>query len=452
MTSRLAIAAPFALLVGCTPGARLDVPQDVLSDGWSRPNPGDDVAEASRPGSLGALLDAPELATLIARALAANPGLRAGEARVAQAAAAVTQARAASLPVVTGSVTAGGLRATAAGGQRFTFGESFAAIDALLPLDPFGRITAQKRAARDRLAAAQLDRDALAITLETQVAVAYVQRATLADRIRLLDSIIAQATELDRVMRIRAREGEATRVDVGLQAIRLTQLRAERTRLTESFLQTRNALAALVGEEAPGFTVGTVAPAELRVPTLAVPSPAALMALRPDVRAAEARVAAAGGDVTAARRAFFPSLTASVGTVVRSSGIGAVNPLGSLTADLLSPIFARSRLNADLRFSAAQQREAVATYRQSVLTALRDVEDALAAIEQARERSGLLQQVEEEATTTSRLARRQYLEGEIDLIQLLDSQDLLISAQDARAVARQELLAATIALYGQTAG
>lgn len=451
MTRRtLATLTALASIGGCAPAVRIDVPDAVYSTDWSARPSGTTSAVATRQGSLGTLLGSTALDMLIADALARNPSLRAGDARAAQAAALVTNARAASLPVVTASLTAGGLRATPEG-DRFTFRESFAAIDAIIDLDLAGRNRARGRGAAARYRAAQYDRDGLAIALESQIALAFVQRATLALRLNLIDQSISQASELDRIMRIRQREGEANRVDVGLQAIRLKQLQSERTRLDEALAMTRTALAALTGAEAPGFTVSIAQQEAIRVPQLAVPIPGALIERRPDIRAAEARLQAAGGDVAAARRAFYPSFGLSVGAVARSGGIGALNPLAVIGADLLAPIFARSRLRGDLQFSAASQREAAGLYRQAVLTALRDVEDALSAIDHARQREALLTEVEAEARTTSGLARRQYLEGDADLQQLLDAQDLLIAAQDAKALARQELLAGTIALYALTA-
>lgn len=452
-----------ATVAGCAPAVRLDVPEGVYATDWTVPQqPAVAVAgapahpempvEMAAPGNLGRLLDSPELAALIADALRNNPGLRAGAARIEQAAGLLTTARAASLPVVTAGITADGRRTTPTG-DRFSFRDSFAAIDAAIDLDLSGRNRARSRAEAARYRAARFDRDALAIALESQVALAYVQRATLGLRLDLTDKSIAQAAELDRIMRIRQREGEANRVDVGLQSIRLKQLQSERTRLSESLAMTRTALAALTGAEAPGYDAVIADQAAIRVPALAVPTPAALIERRPDIRAAEARLAAAGGDVSAARRAFYPSLNLSSSTLIRSTGaFSAFNPLAALTTDLLAPIFARSRLNGELRVSVGAQREAASLYREAVLNALRDTEDALSAIDHARQREVLLAEVESEARITEGLARRQYLEGEVDLQRLLDAQDLLIAAQDARALARQELLAGTIALYTQSAG
>jgi len=439
--------AMLALAGGCAPEVRLDVPASVYSDDWSAPAAAGAEPIGTRP--LGLLLGSPELDAMIAAAVANNAGLKASEARADQAAALLTGARAAALPVVTGSLQAGGTRSS---GDRsiFSFKESFAAIDASFDPDLFGRNRAIRRAAAERYRAAGLDRAAAGIAITAQVALAYVQRGTLARRLGLLDASIVSAGDLDRIMRIRQREGDANRVDVGLQAIRLKQLQSERTRLSEALGETRTALAVLTGAEAPSFTATIVDPDSLTAPSLSVPLPADLIARRPDLLAADARLQAAGGDVDAARRAFYPSFGLSVGGVATTVAAGPLVPIATLGADLLASIFSRSRLKGDLALSAAQQREAAQLYRQAVLEALRDVEDALSAIRHAREREALLAEVEAEARTTSGLARRQYLEGDADLQQLLDAQDLLIAAQDARALARQELLAATIALYAQT--
>lgn len=447
MSLRSTLALTALPLAGCAPAVRLEVPQAVLAQEWSVPATAPDAVPLGAQ-DLASLLDAPDLGRLVSAGLADNAGLRATQARIDQAAALLTTARSASLPVVSGTLRAGGSRVV---GDRtvFSFKDSFASLDASFYPDLSGRNRATRRAAGNRLRAARLDRDAAAVLLESQIAIAFVQRATLARRLDLLDRSIAQASDLDRIMRIRQREGDATRVDVGLQAIRLKQLQGERSRLSEALAETRTALAVLTGRESPGFDAAIVDQGTIAVPALTVPPPIDLLAARPDIRAAEARLAAAGGDVSAARRAFYPALTLSASAVATSAAVGRILPLATLGSDLLAPIFARSRLRGELQLSAAQQREAAALYRQAVLEALRDVENTLSSIARAREREVLLADVEKEALATSGLARRQYLEGDVDLQQLLDAQDLLIAAQDARAIARQELLAATIALWAQ---
>jgi outer membrane protein TolC len=280
----------------------------------------------------------------------------------------------------------------------------------------------------------------------TELARAFVARATLRARIALSDRSIAQALELQRIVELRRREGVATDVDVGLQVIRIGELRIERDRVQESFDQTRVAIALLVGAEAPGFRS---IPAEIHyfvVGSVALPAPSALASSRPDVQAAEARIQAAGGDVAQARAAFFPRLDLSVG---RGATLLTAGPLSGLTigADLLAPIFARNRLKGNLAAAAAAQRESVQTYRAALVGALAEAENALSAAAHARTRGNILAKLDVQMERTVDLARSQYLAGEADLRHLIDAQDYLIAAKDAQLVNLQEQLDAAILLY-----
>ncbi|MGN6820800.1 MAG: TolC family protein, partial [Sphingomonas sp.] len=334
--------------------------------------------------------------------------------------------------------------------KAFDFSGSAVSVDVTISPDLFGQESAKKRAAAARVTASHNDVEVAALQVSVAIARAYVQRATLARRLALIDTSIAQASELDRVIRIRNREGAANKVEVGLQSIRLRQLQAERSRISEALDQTRTALAYLVGEESPSFDV---APADLSLfttPDIPVPSPLQLIERRPDVRAAEARIRAANGDVAAARRAFYPSLDLSIGGAFQAGQGSPVSLIGNIGASVLATIFGRNRLGGQLDYTAAQQREAVSVYRAALLNAQRAVEDALSAIRHSDERERLLTAVEVEAQTTEKLARQQYLEGAEDLQHLLDAQDLRVSVQDARALARQERIEGLIQLYAAT--
>jgi outer membrane protein TolC len=275
----------------------------------------------------------------------------------------------------------------------------------------------------------------------------------LAERIALLDRNLANARELDRIIRIRLREGEATKVDTGLQSIEVRQLETERLRLAEAQDRTRNALAALVGEEAPTFAAPGTAFAALTPPEVKPVQPAELLVRRPDIRAAEARIRAASGDVEQARAAFLPNLTLSAGALGQAASLS--GPYGlTLTAGaaLLAPIFNRGRLKGEYGFATAAQAETVEAYRKALLTALQEAEDALSATDKSRARQALLDEVVEEARTTARLTRLQYIEGEADLRFVIDAQQLLVQSEDARAIATQERIEAAIDLYRAMGG
>jgi NodT family efflux transporter outer membrane factor (OMF) lipoprotein len=451
MTTGAGIASLLAL-GGCAPSVQMAVAPQVLSADWrERPDP----VEAGAPSSagLGAALAVPELERLLERAAARNADVGAAAARVAQARAQLGIARAAMLPVVTGSAGLSGTQTDNRGGPVFNFSEAFAGLDVSYEVDLFGGQRAGRRSARARFAAAAFDRDALALIVETDVARTFVQHAALSDRIGLLDRNIGQARELERIIRVRLGAGAATRVDVGLQSIQVRQLEAERNRLAEALGRSRNAMAVLVGDEAPMFEMPGATLAVIAVPSIALVQPAELLVRRPDIRAAEARIQAAEGDVGAARAAFLPRLRLSASALGQAATLtGPIGATLSIGADLLAPIFNRRRLRGELGAAAAIQQESVELYRGALLGALGEAENALAAVEHGRVREALLVEIVAEATTTAHLARRQYLEGEADLQWVLDAAQLLVRAEDARAVARQERLEAAIDLYKALGG
>ncbi len=445
----LLVLATGVFVSGCALTPRLDVAPNLLSDAWSQGLPEMQAGLAvNRPQTVAALLQSPEIETMTAQALLANPNMLAAQTRIDQALAGIRIARGAALPLVSVSNGLSTTRSVAKG--AFDFSSSFAAIDASFSVDLWGRVAAGKRSALQRARAARFDRDDFVVALQSEIARTYVQHTTLQARISLLDRNLAATTKLQHILELRQREGVATRVDVGLQVIRVSQLLAERSRLEQAFDQTRTALALLIGVESPRFLpTSTTLNSFARTPP-AVPLPSEIMPFRADVLAAEARIHAAGGDVVQARAAFFPSLDLSLNRLSQTVLSG--GPLAGLTlgANLLLPIFNRGRLKGELDSAAALQREAVQNYRQVLLAALAQVEDALSAARHSRDRAAILEDIEREARLTANLAQQQYLEGEADLRNVLDAQDQLINAQDARVVSVQEQLEASIALFRAT--
>ena len=441
---------PLLALTGCAPSVQLAAPPPLLSTGWSVA-PGDELAGETR--RLAEALRSPELSALVAQALTANPDLGAATARIQQARAQLRTARAESLP--TGSLAIGGRSVTSddPGSSPFDFSVASAGLDLSWEIDLFGRQAAGRRSAQARVVEAAVDRDALALMIEAELARAFVQHAVLSHRIGLIDRNIASARDLERIIGVRLRLGAATRVDAGIQAVEVRQLEVERTRLVEARARTRSALALLAGAEAPVFPAPEAALGALAVPAIATVQPAQLLVRRPDVRAAEARIAAAAGDVDRARAAFLPSIRLSASGLGEAAALG--GPIGltaSIGADLLAPIFNRGRLRGELDFASGVQRESVELYRAALLLALREAEDALAATEQSRLRAALLDQIVEEARTTARLARLQYVEGYTDLQTVLSAEERLVAVEDARAVALQQRFEAAIDLYRAMGG
>lgn len=432
---------------GCAPSMQIEGPRPLTSTSWS----GESEDGTPATARFSSLLNAPELVVLTDQALANNSDIRIASARVAQSHALLRGARQATLPEITLAAGANG-RFASSGSNPLDFRDAFARIDVELDLDLFGRLSAGKQAALSRTRAAELERTAVTLAIETDVASAYVQRIAIVRRIAILDTNIERAVELDRVIRVRSAEGDATRVDQGLQAIRLLNLRERRSRLMQSLDQTRTALAILTGAEAPQFSLAADSADSLAIPQLGLPTPRALLAARPDVLAAEALIEAAQGDVAQARAAFFPKLGISLQGLLQTV-VG--TPLGqsvSIGSSLLAPIFSRGRLHSEFQYASAVQVEVVERYRQRVLAALAEVEDARSAGQRSAERAKLLDAIVEEARLTARLANVRYIEGEEDLLSVLDAQTSLSDAEDAQVIGWQERIFAQIALYRSMGG
>ena len=442
---------PALALAACAPHVDLERVPIVQSQGWSEaPAPHDAGAPVVAPETLGAAIGSPALDALIDRASRGNTDVAAALARIRQSRALLRVARGAMLPVISASA---GINASRTDQTSLDFRDAFGSLDISFELDLFGGRRAEADAARGRFRGTQFDREAVLLAVQADVARAFVQQATLAARLDLADRNIAQQRELERIIRARVDAGEGTRVDLGLQTIQVRELQADRSRLEQALAQTRNSLAVLVGEEAPQFRSAPAALESLLVPSLRLVQPTELVARRPDVRAAEARIEAAGGDVRAARAAFYPRLTLSSRGLSQAAVLGGpLSTLFSTGAGLLAPIFDRGRLRGNLEFAAGAQAESVALYRQALLNSLADVENAIAAVNRSSDRAALTDQIVIQARETARLARLQYLEGDADLQRLFDAEQRLIESEDARLITLQERLDAAIDMFKALGG
>lgn len=441
-------------LAGCAPTPRLAVPPIVLSQDWaettSRSGP---VSPTIQPAAFWPAFGSPILTDLIAEARAANASLDAARERVVKARADIGIARAALLPTVSANAGFAATRTDNTGAPIFAYSAGSAGLDIAYDLDLFGGARAGKRAAVGRYAATRFDTAAAALVIETDVARSFVQYAALCDRIALVDRNLTNARDLLRIIDVRRREGVATMLDYRAQSVEVSKFAATRTTLDQSRRRILAALAVLLGREAPGFTLNPASLATFSLPGLDPGQPGELLFRRPDILAAEARIAAARGDVDQARAAFKPSLKLSASALGQAATLA--GPFGatlSLTGGLIAPIFQGGRLRSQLEGASASQRESVALYRQALLTALAEGNNALAAIDGTERRVMILAGAISDARSTTVLARRQYIEGEADLGTVLDAQRSQIAVEDSYALAREERLIAAIDLYKALGG
>jgi NodT family efflux transporter outer membrane factor (OMF) lipoprotein len=269
------------------------------------------------------------------------------------------------------------------------------------------------------------------------------------ERLRIARETIGNFEEVLRIAQARFEAGAATTLDISQQRSALATARAASAEFLEQVRNAENALAVLVGDAAGTLKVNGSGLSALRVPRIGTGQPAALLYRRPDVRRAEADLIAANADIGVARAALFPSLGLDLDAAIANNPVTTTISLGS---SLLAPIFQGGRLRAGVRLSEARKAELVEVYRKTVLVALQEVEDALAAVRAAQQRIAALGTALEEARNAYRLSRIQYEAGAIDFQTLLDAQRTLFNAEEDLAFARFDRLVAAVELVRALGG
>jgi NodT family efflux transporter outer membrane factor (OMF) lipoprotein len=195
----------------------------------------------------------------------------------------------------------------------------------------------------------------------------------------------------------------------------------------------------------------------LAVPAIDPGLPAELLVRRPDLASAEAQLAASNANVAAARAALLPSIQLTGAAGLASGALlslvsgGTTSAIG-IAASLLQPIFDGGRLRGQKAIAESRERELVEAYRKAILSAFKDVEQALAGTSRLGQQEQLQNEVQTRARESLRLAEVRYRAGADDLLTVLDAQRTLFSAQDQLAQVRQSRLQAAVSLYKALGG
>ncbi|CAM2173021.1 outer membrane protein, multidrug efflux system [Burkholderia latens] len=303
-----------------------------------------------------------------------------------------------------------------------------AGFDASWELDLFGRVRRSVESADAQASAAVAGRDDALLSLEAEVAQTYLQlRGAEAQRSLAEDLQRAQRELLD-LTREQAAHGLASDLDVRSADARLAQIRAQLPQFDQQIVLLRNGLAYLVGGAPGALDDWLDAPHALPdvPPTVPVGLPSTLARRRPDIRRAEAELHAATADVGVAVAQFYPdiSLTGQVG--VRASHVRELarwsHLFYSFGPAVSLPIFSGGQLVSNLRLSQARQAEAALAYRQAVLVALRDVDNALAVYRTDQMRATALDDAVRAEQGALDLARDRYRKGLSPFLDVLDAE------------------------------
>ena len=377
-----------------------------------------------------------ELNTFVDLAAKTNTDVAAARARVAQADARARQAGAAILPAVDANGTANYLagHSSQGGGHEFDWS---AMLSASYEVDFWGKNRATADSARLLAGASRADRDAIALTTLAGVANGYFQLLALRERLAVAQSNRDAAKQVLEVVQARFDVRVASAVDLATQKAAFAVAQISISDLQQAEAEARTALSILLGRAPEQFEVKGQPLDSLREPTVAAGLPSELLTRRPDILLAESNLRAGHADLVAARAALFPSLslTASGGlqnpalpaTVLTIPGVG---PSLALGANLVQPIFDRGKLKAQRDEVQARNLELLSAYRASIIAALGDVENTLAAIQhlnQARE-----YQLENVAQSERAFegAKARYQAGSVDFLTLLEAQRTLYAARD----------------------
>lgn len=327
----------------------------------------------------------PRLRALIDTGLANNSDLKIASLRVDQAEAALMSAKLAYLP---------GVSFNPQGGISSYGGESAAktyslGLSADWEIELAGRLTNEKRGAFATMMEQKSYRQAVATQLVATIANTYFNLLTLDEQSAISRASLEAWDEIIRTLEVRKGVGEANEAAVA-------QARASRLEVESSILSLAGQIRTMENSMCSllGWTPRAIERGELRSQvfpdTLAVGVPLRLLENRPDIRQAEYALQSAFYSTNAARAAFYPSLTLG-GTAgwTNNAGAAIVNPgkwLFTALASLTQPLFAKGHNTANLRIAKARQEEALTTFRQKMLEAGAEVNDALSQWQTARER------------------------------------------------------------------
>lgn len=423
------VALPNAFASAATAAAATDAP---LADGWWR------------------AFGDPALDRVIVQALEHNRDLQAAAARLEAAASARAIAGSGALPQLDLGLDGNRARRVFVG---FPFGSGGVpsststtlslALNMRWELDVWGRIKAGEQAAIADLQATAADAAAARLSLTGQVCKAWFAAVEAGQQLRLAEATALTFRQTAEDVRDRFRRGVRPAVDVHVALTNLSNAEASIALRREQFDESRRRLELLAGRY-PAARIATAAALPDRMPAVPLGLPAALLQRRPDLVAAERRLAASGCRVDAARAALYPrlSLTAGGGTTSEELEdlVDTDFRVWSLGANLLQPLFHGGALRADVAQNRARLAESLARYGGALLLAFSEVEDALATEARLAERSRSLTAAAMHAGRAHELARDRWQRGIADFLLVADGQRQSFQSESARlAVERQRL-------------
>jgi NodT family efflux transporter outer membrane factor (OMF) lipoprotein len=451
-------APKYAKPTVATPPAYKEVAPDAFkeTDDWKFAHPSDAVIR----GKWWEMFNDAQLNALEEQLNSANQNIALADANFRAARALVKESRSEYFPTVTTSPSIIVSRQSAAATHsnvspgRLSTNYSLP-FDASWEPDFWGRIRNTVVASASEAQATAADLQNVRLSVEAELAFDYYQLRSVDAEKALLDSTIAAFQEQLNLTRVRFETGIASDEDVAQAETQLKTTQAQATDLGIQRAQLEHAIALLTGQPASTFSLA-VAPLEANPPVVPVGLPSQLLERRPDIAAAERRVAEANAEIGVTKAAFFPSLILGATGGLESTSIASwftwPARFFSLGPTLSQTLFDKGRRKAQTEFARAQYDGTVASYRNTVLTSFQEVEDNIAAL---RILSRELEQQNEAVASAQRaltLAMERYRSGIDSYLNVITAQATLLNNQRTAVNLQAQQMTASVELIKALGG
>lgn len=427
MNARIFVLPVFLLLGSCMLGPDFKLPDD--SDGlkWKSSK---STAETHLPDNWWKLFNDPELNRLVDRALAANNDLAAGKARVDTARALVGMDRARLFPSLDLTGSANTTRSSAGAMplgpvtnlENQNYRSSF---DLAYDPDLWGRNKRAIEASSAEAAAAQALFDSQRLGLATEVARQYFLLRGLDAQYSVLKSTLKTRQDYLDIQKSRADAGLTDGITTSRAKTELELVNSDISSVERQRGATENALAVLCGKRPADFTISNK-DANRALPSIRPGLPAAVLLRRPDVRAAEQELRAANAKIGVAESAFYPNFSLSAGGGFESTDVSQFlnwqNRVLSIGAGGALPLFNAGANKANYRAAKSRYEEALASYRQSLLIALREVEDAMVDLKGLAKSRSSLELAHKSSQETLTLSKDRFEKGLTNYFEVVDAE------------------------------
>jgi len=449
------------LLAGCTVGPRYSRPQTPSAPeyketppNWKQAQPADQIIR----GRWWEIFQEPQLNALEEQVSVSNQNLKAAQAQFLQARALVRLYRADLYPTVTAGASASQNRLsrdTPRTGNVSNYTDLVLPADVTYEADVWGRVRRTVEAAGANAQASAADLESVSLSVHAELASDYFQLRTLDAEEQLLRDNVTAFEKALALTQNRYQGGVASAVDVAQAQTQLETTRAQAVDIMVQRQQFEHAIAALIGQPASTFSIPA---APWNTPPPAVPPglPSDLLERRPDIASAERHIAAANAQIGIARAAYFPQITLNGTAGFESSAISQwlEGPSGFAAAGIsaLVTVFDVGRRRAGVEQAQAVYDQAVANYRQTVLTSFQEVEDNLAALRILDDEAKTQAAAVSASEHSLQLSNNRYRGGVVTYLEVITAQSTALSNERVAVDILRRRMDATVLLIKALGG